>query len=170
MIEELDRANSIITEFLSLAKNKMVDMTRQNLNAIISKSLPLIEASALSRNQYIYHELNDLPDLLLDKEEIHQLILNMLKNGLESMSSTGAVTIKTLVENENALLVIEDQGSGIDRAVLDKLGTPFFTTKENGTGLGLAVCYRIAARHNATIDVKTSSKGTAFFIRFPIPQ
>lgn len=170
MIEELDRANSIITEFLSLAKNKMVDMTRQNLNVIISKSLPLIEASALSRNQYIYHELNDLPDLLLDKEEIHQLILNMLKNGLESMSSTGAVTIKTLVENENALLVIEDQGSGIDRAVLDKLGTPFFTTKENGTGLGLAVCYRIAARHNATIDVKTSSKGTAFFIRFPIPQ
>ncbi len=170
MIEELDRANSIITEFLSLAKNKMVDMTSQSLNCIINKSLPLIEASALIKNQYIYQDLHDLPDLLLDKEEIHQLILNMLKNGLESMPSGGVITIRTFVENEKAVLAIEDQGSGIEPDSLEKLGTPFFTTKEQGNGLGLAVCYRIAARHNASIDIETSPKGTTFFISFPIPE
>lgn len=169
MIEELDRANSIITEFLSLAKNKMVDMTMQNLNSIIEKSLPLIEASALSRNQYIYKCLQDLPDLLLDKEEIHQLILNLLKNGLEAMSEGKSLNIRTYVEESSAVLAIEDQGCGIDPCAIDRLGTPFFTTKQQGTGLGLAVCYRIATRHHATISIQTGPTGTTFFVYFPIP-
>ncbi|PKM77250.1 MAG: hypothetical protein CVU90_08050 [Firmicutes bacterium HGW-Firmicutes-15] len=168
MIEELDRANSIITEFLSLAKNKIVDMHPRDLNAIIRKSLPLILAKAMSKDQYIKLELHDLPDLLLDKKEIRQLILNLVNNGLESMASTGDVIIRTFMENENAILAIQDQGHGIDHELLDKLGTPFFTTKEHGTGLGLAVCYRIVARHNAKIDIATSSTGTTFYVRFPI--
>ncbi len=61
---------------------------------------------------------------------------------------------------------VQDQGRGIEPGVLDKIGTPFFTTKEQGTGLGLAVCYSIAARHNAVIDIETGSAGTTFFIRF----
>jgi len=169
MIEELDRANSIITEFLSLAKNKMVDMTPRNLNTIISKSLPLIQAAALSRDQNIKLEMTELPDLLLDQKEIRQLILNLVNNGMEAMSSAGAVTIKTILENEDVVLAVQDQGHGIERELLDKLGTPFFTTKDQGTGLGLAVCYRIASRHNAKIDIETSSTGTTFYIRFPIP-
>jgi len=169
MIEELDRANTIITEFLSLAKNKIVDMTPRNLNSIISKSLPLIQATAISRDQYIKLEMQDLPDLLLDQKEIRQLILNLVNNGMESMSSAGNLTIRTVVEKEDVVLAVQDQGHGIDSELLDKLGTPFFTTKDQGTGLGLAVCYRIAARHNAKIDLKTSSNGTTFYVRFPIP-
>ncbi len=169
MIEELDRANSIITEFLSLAKNKMVDMKPGNLNAIISKLLPLIQAKAMSKDQYIRLELDELPYLLLDKKEIRQLILNLVDNGMESMSSPGVVTIRTFIEKEKVVLAVQDQGHGIDRELLDKLGTPFFTTKEQGTGLGLAVCYRIATRHNGKIDIYTSSNGTTFYVRFPCP-
>jgi PAS domain S-box-containing protein len=171
MIEELDRANSIITEFLSLAKNKMVDMKSRNLNSIISKSLPLILCKAMSKDQYIKLELHDhdLPDLLLDKKEIRQLILNLVNNGMESMSLPGDVTIRTFIENEKVVLAVQDQGHGIARELLDKIGTPFFTTKEQGTGLGLAVCYRIANRHNAKMDINTSSTGTTFYVRFPIP-
>jgi len=154
MIEELDRANSIITEFLSLAKNKMVKLRPENLNVIIMKLLPLIQTRAISLNHYIKLELIDLPDLLLDKEEIHQLIFNLVNNALESMPSAGNVTIKTFTENGEVVLGIEDKGHGIDNELLDKLGTPFLTTKEQGTGLGLAVCYRIAARHNAKIDIE----------------
>ena len=169
MIEELDRANSIITEFLSLAKNKMVDMIPQNLNSIINKSLPLVQAKAISRDQHIKAELaNHLPDLPLDNKEIRQLILNLVNNGMESMPSGGDVTIKTNIEKGDVVLAVQDQGHGIDSELLDKLGTPFFTTKEQGTGLGLAVCYRIAARHNAEIDIETSSTGTTFYVRFPI--
>jgi PAS domain S-box-containing protein len=169
MIEELDRANSIITEFLSLAKNKMVELKLTSLNIIISKLLPLVQAKAMSRDQHIYVELGDLPDILLDNKEIRQLILNLVNNGMDSISSAGGVTIRTFVENGKVVLAIQDQGHGIDRELLNKLGTPFFTTKEQGTGLGLAICYRIATRHKAQIDIETSSTGTTFFIRFPSP-
>ncbi len=64
---------------------------------------------------------------------------------------------------------VQDQGTGIKPEVLEKLGTPFFTTKDNGTGLGLAVCYSIAARHNASIKVDTGPNGTTFFIIFNLP-
>lgn len=169
MIEEIDRANSIITEFLSLAKGKMVDLQPRNLNAIIQKMLPLIQAKATSKDQYIKLELDDLPDLLLDKKEIRQLIHNLVNNGMESMSASGEITIKTYTEKEKAVLAVTDQGHGIENHLLDKLGTPFFTTKEQGTGLGLPVCYRIATRHNAQIDIETGLTGTTFFVKFPYP-
>jgi len=168
MIEELDRANSIITEFLSLAKNKIVEMIPRNLNSIISKTLPLIQAQALRKDHNLKLELQHLPDLLLDEKEVRQLILNLVNNGMEAMLSTGEIAIRTFIENEKAVLAVKDQGQGIDRELLNKLGTPFFTTKDQGTGLGLAVCYRIASRHDAKIDIETSSTGTTFYIRFPI--
>jgi PAS domain S-box-containing protein len=170
MIEELDRANSIITEFLSLAKDKMLDMKLQNLNSIIEKSLPLLQVKAMSRDQIIKLDLHDLPDLLLDDKEIRQLILNLVNNGIESMYLPGKITIRTYIKEDNVLLAVKDEGHGIDHKLLDKLGTPFFTTKEQGTGLGLAVCYRIASRHKAQIDLETSSTGTTFFVKFPIPK
>jgi PAS domain S-box-containing protein len=167
MIEELDRANSIITEFLSLAKDKIVELKLTNPNDIIRKLLPLIQVKAMSRDQYIKLELNDMPDLLLDSKEIRQLILNLVNNGMESMPSAGYVTIRTFMENDLVVIAVEDEGHGIDLALMDKVGTPFLTTKDQGTGLGLAVCYRIAARHNAKIDIDTSSKGTTFYVKFP---
>jgi len=168
MIEELDRANAIITEFLSLAKNKMVELMPQDLNSVLKNMLPLIQVTATIQDKSVQLEMESLPDLLLDKKEIRQLILNLVNNGLESMSPGGTITIKTFTEGDNAGLSIQDQGQGIEPDVLDKLGTPFFTTKENGTGLGLAVCYGIAARHSAKINVDTSASGTKFIVRFPL--
>jgi len=168
MIEELDRANSIITEFLSLAKNKMVEMKTENLNVIIVKLLPLLRAKAVEKDRNIKLELNNIPDLLLDKEEIHQLIFNLVDNGLDAMSWAGHVTIRTFIENGEVVLAVQDEGHGIDPQIMDKLGIPFITTKERGTGLGLPVCYRIANRHKANIHIETSSAGTTFFVRFSI--
>ncbi|MDD3364362.1 MAG: AAA family ATPase [Syntrophomonas sp.] len=168
MIEELDRANAIITEFLSLAKNKLVELIPQKLNPILKNILPLILATATIQDKSIKLEMEHVPNLLLDEKEIRQLILNLVHNGLEAMAPGGTIIIRTFTEGENVILSIQDQGSGVDPEVLDKLGTPFFTTKEQGTGLGLAVCYGIAKRHNARIDIKTSSIGTTFFVQFPI--
>jgi len=166
MIEELDRANAIITEFLSLAKNKMVQLIPNKLNLILENILPLIQATATIQDKNVKLGMTNVPDLLLDEKEIRQLILNLVHNGLESMSAGGTITIRTFMEGDKAVLSIRDQGPGIAPEVLDKLGTPFLTTKEKGTGLGLAVCYGIAARHNAKIDVDTSTIGTTFYIRF----
>jgi len=169
MIDELDRANAIITEFLSLAKNKLVELVPKNINALLINILPLIQANATIQDKSIKLEVEPVPDLLLDEKEIRQLILNLVYNGLESMAAGGNMIIRTYIKEENVVLAIQDQGHGIEPHILDKLGTPFFTTKENGTGLGLAVCYGIAKRHNARINIDTSSKGTTFCVYFPRP-
>lgn len=166
MIEELDRANSIITEFLSLAKNKAVNKHVCNLNEIITTLQPLLRADGLVNNKYVVVELAEIPDLLLDEKEIRQLILNLARNGLEAMLSGGTLTINTWREDNDVILAIHDEGCGIPVEIREKLGTPFFTTKEEGTGLGLAVCYSIVNRHNAVMQFTSNITGTTFFIRF----
>jgi PAS domain S-box-containing protein len=166
MIDELDRANSIITEFLTLAKDKAISLQQANLNGIIKALLPLIEADALLHDKYIRTEMAEVPPILLDEKEIRQMLLNLVRNGLEAMPTRKYMTIRTFTEEGKVVLAVRDQGTGIPAEVLEKIGTPFLSTKENGTGLGLAVCYSIAARHNAGIDVSTGESGTEFFVRF----
>jgi two-component system, sporulation sensor kinase E len=170
MIEEIDRANAIITEFLSLAKNKTVNFKIQNLNTILENVYPLLQADAVGQDKKVKLVLQQVPDIRVDEKEIRQLLLNLVRNGMDAMEAGGMVTIKTYQKDENVILSINDQGSGINSDALKHLGTPFFTTKEDGTGLGLSVCYSIAARHNASINIKTSSKGTTFYIGFQIPS
>jgi len=169
MIEELDRCNLIISEFLSLAKNKTMELEHKNLNQIIHVLLPLINAEAAVQDKYIKTNLDDIPLLLLDERETRQLLLNLVRNGLEAMTAGGTITIETSLRGQSVILGVYDQGNGIDKTIIEKLGSPFVTTKDNGTGLGLPVCYSIAARHNAKIEIETSSRGTKFNIVFRIP-
>ncbi|ATW23438.1 PocR ligand-binding domain-containing protein [Candidatus Formimonas warabiya] len=166
MIEELDRANAIITEFLSLAKSKAVKLEMKSLNAIIAA--PLIDANSLLYGQNFRWELGEIPHLALDENEIRQLILNLTQNGIEAMSPGKSLTISTFKESAEVVLSVQDEGKGIRADLLDKLGRPFLSTKEHGTGLGLAVCYSIAARHHARITVESSPEGTTFFVRFKV--
>ena len=165
MIEELDRANSIITEFLSLAKNKKIDLARHDLNTIISKIYPLLQADALGAGKTITLELNDIPEIQLDEDEIRQYILNIVRNGLDAISYKGNIIIKTYLDLDQVILEIKDNGTGIPPEVLTKFGTPFMTTKNNGTGLGIPICYRIAERHEAKIEIETGSSGTIFRLK-----
>ncbi len=166
MIEELDRANAIISDFLSLAKNKATDMRRGNVNDVVGALVPLLQAEALRTGHDLKTDMGEIPDFLMDEKEIRQLILNLTNNAFQAMEPGGKVTVATRATEDEVVLSVRDTGKGISREVLNKLGTPFLTTKENGTGLGLAVCYRIAERHGAKIDVKTSSQGTTFSVYF----
>ncbi|WP_407310404.1 PAS domain S-box protein [Desulfosporosinus sp. SB140] len=168
MISELDRANSIITEFLSLARTKQTELKYQNLNGIIEKLYPLLEADAFNQNKQIKFIPGEIPNLQLNENELSQLVLNLSRNGFEAMGERGCLTIKVSSQDETVMLSIEDEGCGISKEDLKMVGTPFFTTKENGTGLGLATCYRIAESHNARIMIDSSSQGTIFNVIFPI--
>ncbi|MDR3587823.1 MAG: ATP-binding protein [Desulfosporosinus sp.] len=170
MIEELDRTNSIITDFLSLAKNKPTVLKRQCLNKLLANLFPLLLADAYSQGKKCIFEPGNLTDLDLDTNEITQMVLNFVHNGLEAMPLEGCLTISTFMEGENITLSFKDEGMGINPEHISKLGTPFFTTKEAGTGLGLPLCYSIANRHNALIDVKTGPNGTTFLVRFIRPK
>ncbi|KGK82456.1 diguanylate cyclase [Desulfosporosinus sp. HMP52] len=168
MISELDRANEIIAEFLSVAKMKQNKLKSKNLNEIISNLYPLIEADAFTQNKQICFIPGVIPDLEFYVKEISQLVLNLTRNGFEAMEERGCLNIRTFTEGKRVVLQIEDEGSGISPECLNKLGTPFFTTKDYGTGLGLATCYKIAENHNAKILINSSSSGTNIGVLFPI--
>ncbi|CVK20698.1 PAS domain-containing sensor histidine kinase [Sporomusa sphaeroides] len=169
MIEEIDRANSIIREYLSLSHEKFVSLKKCSLNHIIKALFPLIQADANSSKVYVTLDLSDIPELPLDENEIRQLLLNLVRNGIEAMPLGGNLVIGTVLADNKAVLSISDQGSEIPPHILEHLGTPFFTTKDTGTGLGLPICYQIAHRHNASIQIDTSDTGTTFFVNFNPP-
>ncbi|PGL71055.1 PAS domain-containing sensor histidine kinase [Bacillus sp. AFS055030] len=166
MIDEINRVNSIITEFLDIAKKKPNKLEEHNLNQIINTLYPLLETRALKEDKLIIRELNKIPNLIIDQNEIRQLLLNMVSNSLDAMDVGKIVKIHTYSEDDKIVMSIIDEGTGIPPEIIERISTPFVTSKENGTGLGLAICYAIAKRNNATIDFTTSSNGTVFNIKF----
>lgn len=166
MIGELERANSIISGFLSLAKEKITNIEEENLNRIINSIAPLIQAEAIMSGKYVKLDLGEIPNLMLSENDIRQLILNLVRNALEASEEGNGVTIRTFVADDRVALTVQDEGRGIDEEILANLGTAFLTTKEQGTGLGLLICYNIAEKNDATIEVETSSKGTTFSVWF----
>lgn len=167
MISELDRANEMITDFLDLAKNRMNGVAVQNVNTLIEAIAPLMEAMASETGHSIEFQLQPIPDLVVDKIDIHKVLINLVKNAFEAMDTKGKVVVSTFWEAHFIVVQVADEGKGIAPEVLEKVGTPFFTTKEKGTGLGLSVCYQIAERHKALIDIKTSNRGSIFSLKFP---
>ncbi|SPF49625.1 Sensory box protein [Candidatus Desulfosporosinus infrequens] len=168
MIEELERANLIITDFLSLASNKTSDFELINISRIVRSLAPLLAADALNQDKEICLELEQVTATQGNENELRQLLLNLARNGLEAMQGGSTLTIQTLESENYIILRVCDQGGGIDPMILEKIGTPFLTTKERGTGLGLAICQSIAAHHNAVINYESSPTGTTVTVKFPV--
>ncbi len=166
MIEEMERVNSILQEFNNIGKYKESQRSRHDLNRIIKSLAPLIEADAIHQGKMIKFNLKEVPDLIIDANEIRQLIFNLTRNALESMEQNGSVTVRTFLDDNKVILSVQDQGQGINPEDMEKLGTPFFSTKEEGTGLGLYVCYEIVQRNNANMNIDTSPQGTDFSVQF----
>ena len=170
LISELDRANDIITKFLSVSRNTSDTQETKlwQLNDILLDLKPLLEAKALESGNDLLYELSEIPQLRLNAKEIRQLILNLTHNGFDAMPAKGTLNVRTCLEGNQVILAVQDEGEGIDPSIIGKLGSPFFSTKDTGTGLGLSVCYGIAQRHSAEIHVATASTGTTFLVRFPV--
>jgi signal transduction histidine kinase len=172
VMEELDRANGIINDFLSLAQSRISNKETVQLHHIIEELSPLLWADANLRGQSVELRLcPSLPLLQLNTREIKQLILNLARNGMEAMAPKGVLTLETRINTDRVELIIQDTGSGIPQSQLEKLFVPFFTTKSQGTGLGLPLCLSIAERHNGGIQVDSEEgEGTAFTVSFPYGQ
>lgn len=167
MIEELDQANSIITNFLFMANNKAINLISTDLNEIIINLLPSIQADSIQKGISVSTITEELPSVLLDITETRQLVLSLTRNACESMQSGGLLTIETSVGNNgDVVLEIHDQGQGIPPEILEHIGTPFQSTKENASGLGLAVCYSIVNRMKAKIEIDTGNEGTTVRVTF----
>jgi signal transduction histidine kinase len=169
--EEVDRLNRVVSQFLDYARPYSSDLQPRSINAVIEKALTVIEANSLSSRIDIRWELHPhLPPVPMDQEQIHQVIMNIAINAIEAMPDGGTLTVRTFrIESDAGDAVgifIRDTGQGIRRETLKQIFTPFFTTKERGVGLGLAVCQRIIRNHGGRIRVKSiPGQGTIFHIR-----
>ena len=169
--EEVDRLNRVVTQFLDYARPYQPDLQPRSINAVIEKVLTVVEANSISSRIEIQWELHPhLPPVPMDQEQIHQVILNIVINAIEAMPDGGTLTVRTFridgATGDAVGVSIRDTGQGIRRETLKQIFTPFFTTKERGVGLGLAVCQRIIRNHGGRIRVKSiPGKGTIFYIR-----
>ncbi|GGG24323.1 ATP-binding protein [Paenibacillus abyssi] len=170
VMEELDRANGIINDFLSLAQNRIVDKEKSSLNAIINELAPLLWADANLRGQSVELELEpSLASFDMNAKEIKQLILNLARNAMEAMGDKGLLVIRTKQIDNVIELQVSDTGCGIPQEQLDHLFEPFYTTKTSGTGLGLALCLSIVEQHLGKIEVTSKEDvGTTFVVTFTV--
>lgn len=172
ILKEIDRANSIIKQFLLLTKPVIPIRKQADIHKIIKAVLSSLEGEATLNNvECKLIKDPELPPLFIDEEQIRQVILNIAKNGVYSMPNGGTLTIQSTYEEEfqRAQIIIADTGNGIDCATLEKIFDPFFTTRAEGTGLGLTVSYKIIQNHGGRIDVQSEvGVGTSFILTIPI--
>ena len=169
--EEVNRLNRVVSQFLNYARPYSPDLKPRPINTVIEKAMAVIEADSLSDRIHVQMELHPhLPPVPMDQEQIHQVILNIALNAIEAMPEGGTLTVRTSrigSDTGDAVgISIRDTGHGIRRETIKQIFTPFFTTKERGVGLGLAVCRRIIRNHGGKIRVKSiPGQGTIFYIR-----
>jgi two-component system, sporulation sensor kinase E len=168
---ELQRIESIITEFLVLAKPQAVQYKQNDVRKIMQHTIDLLGAQAMMHNvQIIAKYSEELPLIYCEPNQLKQVFINMLKNAIEVMPKGGVITVKIKqIDERHIQIAITDQGCGIPEDKIKKLGEPFYTTKERGTGLGLMVSYKIIEEHKGKIDVESQvGVGTTFYITLPI--
>lgn len=169
ILDEVDRVNSIVEDFLVLAKPKMVQLKEQNIVPVIQNVVSLLEFEARKKNVRIHFDSSqELIQVECDEDRLKQVFLNFIKNGIEAMPSGGDIFVKTLVEDNQVQISIQDTGVGIPEDKLAKIGEPFFTTKKNGNGLGLMVSFKIIENHHGKVYIESElNKGTTFSIILP---
>ncbi|MBN1615233.1 MAG: hypothetical protein JW950_12275, partial [Deltaproteobacteria bacterium] len=171
IIEEVHRLNSVVNQFLNYARPHGLNLQQQDLNRVVEKALTLIRASDLSDRIAIETDLRpDLPSIPLDEERLIQVLLNIIMNAIEAMPEGGTLSIRTSVvagdSGEDLCVAIGDTGRGIKKEDFKNIFKPFFTTRERGVGLGLAICQKIVRDHGGTIRVEsTPGQGSVFSIR-----
>lgn len=166
IISQLDLSNSILKEFLTLAKNKLISQSPLDLNKLIADFFTSFQPEAAGRGARVEFEPGDIAFILADESEIKRLIHNLASNGLDAAGPDGGLLLRTYSDGDAVILAVADTGSGIEPSHFHRIGKPFFSTKQGNAGLGLSVCYAIAARNGADIEFKTDKRGTTFFVRF----
>ncbi|MCX5844853.1 MAG: ATP-binding protein [Deltaproteobacteria bacterium] len=171
IIEEADRLNSVVSQFLNYAKPYTLNLKMQDVNQIIEKALSVIQASPRLDNIVIEKELRpDLPFINVDAEQLIQVMLNIAFNAVEAMPAGGTLIFRTSKissgDGEAVGISIRDTGTGIKKEEMKNIFKPFFTTKERGVGLGLAICQKIIKNHGGHVRVKSiPMQGSIFYIR-----
>jgi signal transduction histidine kinase len=172
---EVERLETIIEDFLGFARTPEVNIKPVCLKDIVNKVFQLVKTQSRKENVDIAMNIEEDMAINCDTQKIMQVFLNLILNAIQAMpqdrAEKGSVEFNARkdVANKKVAIQVKDNGIGISKENLDKLFTPFFTTKIKGNGLGLSIAHKIIEEHQGTIDVKSEiGKGTTFFISLPL--
>ncbi|RSD29232.1 ATP-binding protein [Mesobacillus subterraneus] len=171
MEEEIKRMEAVSKELMMMAKPHKSDFKTFDINELADHAITLLMAEAAKKCVEI-SKRSTLKDgkFLCDGNKIKQVLINLLMNAIDAMDLPGEITVAISESGKDLRVSIIDTGKGIPAEDLDKIGKPFFTTKENGNGLGLMICHKIVEEHGGKITVNSGKKGTTFTIHLPVKE
>lgn len=172
MMEELERVNGIISEYLNLSRNQLAHRQPTNVAKSLNDIRALMESEAIMQGVNLRFHLADAT-ILCDEARIKQVVINLIRNALEATPPGGFVIVSTRISDpeETVEIAVADTGAGISAELVGHIFTPFFTTKKGGTGLGLPVCKQIVEEHGGSIRViSKEGEGSCFTIRLPLSR
>ncbi|KAA0544900.1 PAS domain S-box protein [Bacillus sp. BGMRC 2118] len=166
---ELTRIEFILNELLLLAKPTIMKFEQREVTSILSQVTTLLDTEAILKNVIVRTRFQDDIYIHCDENQLKQVFINFVKNAIESMPNGGYIDIDAKRVKDTVNIMIKDEGCGIPEDKLKQIGQPFFTTKEKGTGLGLAVSYSIIENHKGEISVESKeNQGTTIFVKLPV--
>ncbi len=172
IIGEVQRCKGIVQNLLEFSRDKKPESVLANINEIIEKALNVLENEFRLHHISVEKDLSgDMPDNLLALNQMQQVFVNLLLNAVEAIQGKGKITVRSHVDpgQTRQRVEISDTGCGIPQESMNKIFDPFFSTKESGTGLGLAVSYGIIQQHGGHIQVSSRpGEGTRFTIEIPL--
>jgi len=169
--EEIHRMNEILDQFLRFAKPATPLLEKADVSSIFEETLQLLRPHIEKQIIVVEKEFQSLPIILMDREQMKQVFLNLLLNAIQAMPGGGHLTLRGQNSGDGQWIhiSIQDSGIGISSENINKLFDPFFSTKEGGIGLGLSITHRIIDQHHGKIEVESApGKGTLFTIWLPI--
>jgi signal transduction histidine kinase len=166
---EIAQINRIVTDLLETARPRTPEMRFSNLNTTIEHAVMLARQQVLSKPiQIEFHPAAGIPDVEHDSDQLHQVLLNLLLNAVQAIDGHGTVQVSARQEADSAVIAVTDNGRGIAPQHIQHIFRPFYTTKGNGTGLGLSLTRRIVEQHHGRIEVTSEiGKGTQFQVFLP---
>jgi two-component system NtrC family sensor kinase len=172
MVKETIRCREIVKRLLDFARQTRPQKRMASINALVDNIILLVRNQTSFRNILIEKDLAaDIPDTLVDPDQIQQVFVNIILNAAEAMTKGGTLTIRSMRsrDGESIIITLADTGHGISEEVRERIFDPFYTTKEHGTGLGLSISYGIIEQHGGSISVDSvMGKGSTFTISLPI--
>ena len=163
-LAEIDRLSTFLTRFLSFAKGEPPSRASVDLHEVCTDVAELVDAQAQRQGTTLQVDPGSAI-ALADREQLVQVVLGIVVNGLQAVGSGGTVTLSAHAEAEGAVLTLTNSGPPIDEAVLPRLFDPFVTSRDEGTGLGLSVAWRIIDAHGGTLEAKNVEEGVRFTVR-----
>jgi signal transduction histidine kinase len=166
---EVNRLDSIITQFLRAIRPTRPQLRPENVNSIVEETVRFFTPEIKDRDIVVEQELrSDLPLIDVDRDQMKQAFYNVIKNSFEAVKSRGILRIRTDKDDSHVMIKFNDTGGGISAENLSHVFEPYFTTKSSGTGLGLLIVRRIVREHGGELSIESSEgKGLAVIIRLP---